>query len=230
VAEINAIVFLIVRRPLESQFGTALPRIDLMAFLLSCPTCGRKLEVTTADADQRMPCECGAQVQVPTVRGLRQLQEIPQAAATSSWTMAHSVVFLGALIAVAGLAFGAFLQLRAADVLPNTAFADDIRTMTPVETWELWSNFLRHGIGWRPRSGPQQQAAFRDYEDLRRWALLLYCVGGAGVLLAAFGFALLARPSKSKPRTKQGQRTSPGGRKPNPQPEPKAANPQPPTQ
>ena len=176
-----------------------------MAYLLPCPQCDRKLPVTTGQAGGQVRCECGTMVDVPTVRGLRELVEVHEVTAQrKAWSTRNSVVFLGAVITLGGLALAGFLHVRAAQVRPQGSFADDIRTMSPRDTWDLWSSFLRHGIGWNRNQGPEQLKAIKDYEELKRWEWIALGLAGAGVLLIVLGLTLIrersAAASKQPPR------------------------------
>jgi hypothetical protein len=115
------------------------------------------------------------------------------------------MVFLGAVIAIAGLAFAAFLHVRANETWPDENFAQDIRNKQPYETWELWYQFMRHGIAWRPQSGPQRERDLKAYEELKRWEWISFGLAGAGLVVIVLGFTLVTKrsgaPKRSPPRT-----------------------------
>ena len=178
-----------------------------MAYLLPCPQCGRKLVVTTGEAGGQALCACGATVDVPTVRGLRELESAtaPAAEATTSWTTRHSVIFLGSLVAIAGLAFGLIQHFRAAALLPTATFADDIRTMPPAETWTIWTQFIRQGVGsWQPKKDEKQLSDLKAYDEMKRWEIIGFGLAGVGVVLAVIGVTMLGHrrpiPPKRPPR------------------------------
>jgi len=159
--------------------------------------------VTTGEADGQVRCECGAAVNVPTVRGMRELEPAaaPTAEAATSWTTRHSVIFLGLLMAIAGLAFGLIQHFRAADAFPGESFADKIRNMPAAETWTLWSQVSRLGVGgWQPPKDDKQQLDLKTYEELKRWQLIGFGLGGLGVVVAIVGVTMLGpkRPVASK--------------------------------
>jgi hypothetical protein len=171
-----------------------------MAYLLPCTQCDRKLVVTTGQAGGQARCECGAAVVVPTIRGLRELEEVHEATAQAkAWSTRNSVVFLGAVITLGGLALAGFFHVRASEVQPRGSFADDIRTMSPRDTWDLWANFLRHGIGWNRDKGPEQLKAMKEYEELKRWEWIAFGLAGVGVVVIIVGFTLVGQRSRAAP-------------------------------
>jgi hypothetical protein len=185
----------------DSSFALSSFVILSMAFLLPCPQCDRKLVVTTGQAGGQVRCECGTAVDVPTVRGLRALVEVEESTAQpKSWSTRHSVVFLGAVIVVAGLALTAFLHVRADQVRPDENFAQDIRNKQPYETWELWHQFMRHSIAWRPGTGPETEKKIKAYEELKRWEWIALALGGAGVIVIILGFTLVTDRSAGSPK------------------------------
>jgi hypothetical protein len=178
-----------------------------MAYLLPCPQCGRKLVVTTGEAGGQMQCACGTAVDVPTVRGLRELEPAtaPGAEAATSWTSRHSVIFLGSLMAIAGLVFGLILHFRAAALLPSATFADDIRTMAPAETWTIWTQFIRQGVGsWQPKKDEKQLSDLKVYDEMKRWEIIGFGLAGLGIVLAVIGVTMWSPkrtvPPKRPPR------------------------------
>jgi hypothetical protein len=172
-----------------------------MPYLLPCTHCDRKHAVTSGQAGAQVRCECGAAIDVPTVRGLRELVEVHEPTPQrKTWSTRHSVVFLGAVITLAGLALAAILHVRASQVRPRGSFADDIRTMSPRDTWDLWSSFLRHGIGWSRDKGPEQLQAMKDYEVLKSWEWIAFGLAGAGVVLIVIGITLVGKRSAAAKR------------------------------
>jgi hypothetical protein len=141
---------------------------------------------------------------VPTVRGLRELETAaPQATERpTSWTSRHSVIFVGSLVALAGIAFALILHFRAEKLRPAATFSDEIRTiMPPADTWTLWTQFFRGGIGrWQPKKDEEQMSEQKTYEELKRWEIIGFGVAGLGAVIAIAGAALLGprRPAKPK--------------------------------
>lgn len=83
-------------------------------YLLPC-TCGKKLRVSSAQAGEELICECGARVQVPTMRGLRELQPAESVQPTgrrrrsSAWEDRHRVAFLLVIAAIGCAALAGYL-------------------------------------------------------------------------------------------------------------------------
>jgi hypothetical protein len=149
-------------------------------------------------------CECGKAVDVPTVRGMRELEQAPAtvADAATSWTARHSVIFLGSLMAIAGLTFGVLLHFRAERVRPKATFADEIRTsMPPAETWTLWTQFFRGGVGrWQPLKDEKQLSDLKAYEEIKRWEIIAFGLAGLGVIVAVVGVTMLGPKRAVKPK------------------------------
>ncbi|MEX2140354.1 MAG: hypothetical protein WD894_13910 [Pirellulales bacterium] len=174
-----------------------------MAYLLPCSQCGRKLLVTTGEAGGQLRCECGALVDVPTVRRIRELEPAaaPSSDATTSWTTRHSLIFLGSLVAIAGLAFGLILHFRAANALSSDNFADEIRNMPAADTWTLWSQVSQLGVGsWQPPKGKEQLDDIKVYEELKRWEFIGFGLAGVGVVLAIVGITMLGPKRPATPK------------------------------
>ncbi len=135
-----------------------IPFARTMSYLLPCPACGNKLTVVAGQAGQLVQCTCGADVEVPTIRGLRELEQISSVAESPSrWTSRHSVAFLGLLIAAGALAFSLYLHLRA-PVFDPGGYENEVQTASPEQSWEHWTGNLRHG----PRMRSQDDRPRRD--------------------------------------------------------------------
>src|SRR5262245_61524285 len=97
-----------------------------MKYLLVCPSCGTKLPVETGQAGQMQRCACGHNLEVPTVRGMRELEEVADAqSAADGWTTRHGLVFVGSVIAVGSLILAAYVWLmRPAEMNANLLEAE----------------------------------------------------------------------------------------------------------
>lgn len=80
-------------------------------YLLPC-TCGQTVRVGNAQAGGQVLCACGKSLDVPTLRGLRQLEWAPAEVTKKTalrWSPAHGATFALALsLAVAGAATAAY--------------------------------------------------------------------------------------------------------------------------
>src|SRR5947209_2018237 len=73
-------------------------------YLLPCQ-CGEKLQVDASESGLIMKCGCGASLEVPTMRGLAQLERVTveeSAAPSRGWGGAQRSMAIGALIAILG--------------------------------------------------------------------------------------------------------------------------------
>ncbi|WP_146398275.1 hypothetical protein [Pseudobythopirellula maris] len=104
------------------------------------------LVIETRQAGERIPCSCGATVEAPPLRKIRELQPIQQAEEpTSAWSYRHGVLTAG-LLAALGLALlaGWFETTKPAPPAPFDATiyqksaAEGIDNLTPLQAWALW--------------------------------------------------------------------------------------------
>jgi hypothetical protein len=70
-------------------------RIAMPDYLLSC-TCGQKLTVSSRQAGESLRCSCGTMLEVPTMRGLRELEAVQPAGTprAGSWGGRQQAVLL----------------------------------------------------------------------------------------------------------------------------------------
>ena len=84
-----------------------------MDYLLNCSSCDKELHVTKKQAGQEITCECGATVQIPTLRGFSELRAAEDSstvtaasAEKSAWTSWRGpVVALCSLLLLIAFAF-----------------------------------------------------------------------------------------------------------------------------
>ena len=177
-----------------------------MAYLLPCPQCRTNLTVTTGEAGGQVRCNCGATVDVPTVRGLRELAIVTDSIdEPSRWTTRHSVAFMGAVLLVAGVAAGLALHVYAESIRPVQTFADKVKDMSPAETWELWTHYFQLGIGtWQVDEGPTQKIDRRRYHSFKNFQWISFGMAGVGAVIALLGWFVLnpRQPERPKRRPK----------------------------
>jgi len=177
-------------------------------YLLPC-NCGKKNEVDSGQAGLNIRCSCGAELAVPTMRGLNQLEraEAPPAgrrqvaARQSTWGAPQGLIFLGLLILLgamlpAGLTWYTYPQPpRLRDDFEKLN-RNDIDPMTLLQTWELWKN-LRKDFAEEPEIPEMYQ--YRVLAKAARERLIFMgVVGGIGLLLVIAG--LLIRPVGGRER------------------------------
>lgn len=83
-------------------------------YLLPC-ACGKKNEVGSNQAGLTITCSCGAEVSVPMLRNLKQLEQAqPRTAARKpgEWSLPHGIVSLGVVVFAISLAVGAVLWAK----------------------------------------------------------------------------------------------------------------------
>jgi hypothetical protein len=156
-------------------------------YLLPC-SCGNKTPVDVSQAGTRVRCTCGADLEVPTLRGLKRLaQAVPEAAgkvavgAESPWGARQRVAFIGALLFVIGVAtaLGCFYTR------PPQIIEVDVAQYPPLAALDLWLS-LKAGIDLPPnRMEMVKQARLEMVRLHDRWTI-------AGLVLAVFGVALAA--------------------------------------
>jgi hypothetical protein len=174
-----------------------------MSYLLPCPACGNKLSVVMGQAGQIVHCACGADVEVPTIRGLRELEQVSdEPIGASRWTTRHSVAFLGLLILAGALAFSLYLHLRA-PIFDPSGYEQEVQAASPEQSWEHWMGNLRLGPRMRVRQAEHDAITRRAVKDqyVERWEWVGYGVAALGLVIALAGWFGL------RPRTIQGSTT-----------------------
>lgn len=197
-------------------------------YLLPCP-CGEKIAVEASQAGQEIRCRCGAALEVPTMRGLAQLEragpkpavgrstatpqtgqasDVPPAAgrstirgSTSVWGTRQRLVLVGGFITVLGLGSAIVLYAGRPRLL-------DLERYPPIGTWQLWHD-LRQGIEQRPAWEEQYTRSVAGYH---RWMVVASAIAGIGVLLMASPLLVRKRRSRgrvrrppAKPRASEGK-------------------------
>jgi len=165
-------------------------------YLLPC-SCGRKIPVDRSQAGQGIRCECGARLEVPTMRALRLLERVtpkPDAArpTRSAWGARQGLLLLGVLVILAALGLMALLH-------SSRPRLHDVEDLPPIRTWLLWQE-LRQGLQERPVGEKEFLERVTRY---RRWIGVLWVVAGAGVLIMA-GSRFVPQKRRRRTAGKQG--------------------------
>jgi hypothetical protein len=161
----------------------------MSTFLLPC-ACGQKTEVSVAQAGQSIRCACGAQLDVPTLRGLRALagsEPVQRAAGTRPprvWNNWHRVALLLILISACSFAAGGYMAvtLPPAAVLPTPdEIGEWFETSSHVDVRKAFED-LKKGL-------PTAPIAPDPIEERRKWMLW-----GITIALAIGALGLAAAP------------------------------------
>jgi|GEM_PF-2934185 len=162
------------------------------AYDVSCG-CGKTIVVSAAQAGQLVRCSCGAEVLVPTLNDLDQLQRHTLRPGRSkylvanSWGRREAMLLLGGIIFLVGLLLAAWCWASKPKYLP-------VASMNPIETWLLWQE-LRLGV---LRDPSKTAKAFADATRLNRAATVAaLAITAAGAIMLAYAY-LAILPTKVK--------------------------------
>jgi hypothetical protein len=166
-------------------------------YLLPCP-CGRKVPIEAAQAGQRIRCQCGADLDVPTMLGLSKLEELVQPDGASgspkhAWGMRQAMPLLGGLILLSGL--GGLTWLWATWPEPL-----DMLRLNPFDAMGMWDE-LQQGIGAEPSRPERWYSAALAWH--LRWLVVAGALALAGLVLIGSGFLIKPRRPEEAPSPDQ---------------------------
>jgi len=173
-------------------------------YLLPCE-CGKAIAIDASQAGQQLTCECGKLLEVPTLRGVRELEPAPDTASSRrpavEWESSRGMIFAGSLILIiigAAVTYLGYNGLRATPNITREAetetFDQRIDDMSLEEVYETWKEVREQGLGER---GENIYVNIRSFRAGRQRLLVIgivFCVGG---LLAAVGVTLGRRKSSA---------------------------------
>jgi len=117
-----------------------------MKYLLPCQSCNSRLPVETGQAGQTIRCSCGNIVEVPSIRGLRALEQVAdERPAAATWTKRKGLLFLGAAMSIGALAAAAAVLALRPTVNDDGGFMinvneesirNEVAALSPVESIE----------------------------------------------------------------------------------------------
>jgi hypothetical protein len=162
-------------------------------YLLPC-SCGQKTAVSTAQAGQAIRCACGAEMQVPTLRGLWAL-EVAEAAGGDKrgpvWENRHRAAFvfvLGSLVCL-GVAAYLWATLPARPTVPTAKEVSDTLDNSPMaQALQTYSD-MQQGLG-------QSLAAHPDAQTRRQMTWGIGAALAIAAALAGAAWAVLNRPGR----------------------------------
>jgi hypothetical protein len=131
-------------------------------YLLPC-SCGQKVRVEPAQAGGQVACACGANLNVPTLRGLRQLEVAPTDDATirrstgRQWGPVRGAMFsIGLLVVVVSLLVLAYTYLQFAEAglftqdqtpVINQLEGEQIANMNLLDSLQAFYSLREEGLG-----------------------------------------------------------------------------------
>ena len=178
-------------------------------FLLPC-TCGEKLVVGRAQAGLTIACTCGREWEVPTRRGLEQLEPAEPAvepAPKRTWGPAQALMALGILITLVSGGWAAYRYFVPPEVNPDISINRNanraiFERMTITQTFEYW-DLTRHDI--ESDTDPLTETAGQmadyyrlNYRDYWRWTWFFAGLAAAGLVLAISGLLLFAPGTRKR--------------------------------
>jgi len=161
-------------------------------YLLPCPKCDAELPIDVGQAGQTILCrECQADIEVPTMRGIRNLEKAETSSATKNaptWSRRQGILFVTGLpIMVASLTLATYLLFLRSQI--DTSQVDK---MSSAQVWAEWQI---------ARDLPLQRSDVPQYEKNRREAqrLLILAIASAGVSVLGLGTLIAAFVVKPPP-------------------------------
>lgn len=167
-------------------------------YRLPCPACGSSHVVTSAQAGLQIACDCGQPIEVPTWRGLQQLDRIETPSATiAAWSVSHGLIFVGVLLAVGGFATAAllFYNTPPEPQVDRLMSLQQIDQLSPADSWEYYQ-MMSQGLESldeleSERHVGRRIAEFRRYrQQYQIWSYVLLAVGVAGLIVTGIGLGL----------------------------------------
>jgi hypothetical protein len=173
-------------------------------YALPC-SCGKSIDVERSQAGLSVRCACGREVEVPTIRGLAQLEPSSHPTTTEperTWGPRQGVVFLGITLLVLAGGYAGYRELFPPPGpfagFNHEVLAKEIAAWTPAQSWELWA-FLSQGMD--PTEFPQMVRYRERLLYHQRWTWVVWGVAAVGALIAAGGGLLISdNPGKSSRR------------------------------
>lgn len=161
-------------------------------FLLTC-SCGRQHVVQPSQAGDRVLCECGVQLDVPTLRRLKTLPPAAEEATEkkqAAWGPSQGLMMSGAAILLLALVMTGYLYMKRPappelDVQRSALTKEAIQNVTLAQSWEIWLDFRERGLGDRVFN------TVIDYEQKKlentRMLTLAAALGAVGALVLLAG-------------------------------------------
>lgn len=174
--------------------------------LLPC-TCGRKVSIEVGQAGGTVVCECGVQLDVPTMRQIRELEpapseESPSHVRTDDWNARKGVILLGLVIAVLSAGLGAYF-LTTKPKLPTyhletaiDGLRKEIDAYSPADTWYVWKVLiLKNGLTEIPKMSHHVVIEVRAVRQ--QYVVIALVAAGCGLAISIVGLLWKPRPRRA---------------------------------
>jgi hypothetical protein len=178
-------------------------------YLLACK-CGKTTPVEVGQAGGQVVCECGEQLDVPTLRQLRHLPQVQATAAPSrragrEWSVRKGVIaasLLSVALVTAILAWSRWTEptIPTFDPAIHTKGVDErLRTQSPAQAWEWWIEYYKPLAqrGFPVFQSPNEAAIQYQINRSRFLQKTLLAVAG---IAAVVGIAAAFYPQTKKKR------------------------------
>jgi hypothetical protein len=182
-------------------------------YALPCNACGKKLHVQASQAGTSLKCVCGKSVDVPSMRGIRQLKQVDETAANkrrtaeSGWGGRQATMLVCLIVGIPAVAYAVYLVVAppktpavvAEELLePIIANIESTgKTLSLDDSFKWWGEIQRDGISVRIPL-PQKLTAAREQSRVYRFRLwLAAAIAGVSLVAAAAIFLLPRQQARS---------------------------------
>lgn len=178
-------------------------------YLLTCE-CGSTTAVSTSQAGDRIRCDCGKELEVPT---LRKLNDLPREAPTdgkgrsslgagSSWGLRQGIFTVGLIVSL--LLAGGAGWFMAIEPAPPTPFDLEARSasldigidrLSPLQVWTMWkSDYEPLALfGFKKVESPADAYVKKKIEICQLYRNILGIAAGSVLALSALLYAVLPK-------------------------------------
>ncbi len=139
-----------------------------MKYLLPCE-CGKKVEVSPAQAGGTVFCPCGKTLSVPRLKTLRELESVDsheEKRLSEGMSPRAAVLFLGGLVVLFAVVllvyFGQGKPIPPAKILETDIIERQIEQFSLLETYQVWEAAQR-GVTTKRSFDEVYERAIRDY-------------------------------------------------------------------
>ena len=162
--------------------------------LLTCPNCGDTVAVGPSQAGSCVTCSCGRELDVPTLRAMRQLPigDPPEKTASPAWGIRQGLVALCLILAVLCAIPGVYFLVEQTTTTPYRIDAQlnqimrQLEKASPLQTWMYWNREIvpLAEQGLTEFQTYDSIAYERKMKSLRRYQKITFGAAGVAVLFA----------------------------------------------